>query len=153
MLINLFINSSQNNVVDKNLALLADEINAQPYSTVTILSPILIIDYNDTYVNCNYIYIKDFNRYYYCTVSVTTGQTMILTCYVDVLTSFKVELLKARCLILRTVKANFTLIPDTQYPLSDKQFLNEYIFPEQPFKLQDAPGQTADQRCIIMEVR
>lgn len=84
----LINNKSQANVVSKSLTTIATLNNFHYKEPTDILNPVVIIDYNSGYLNCNYIFLSDFNRYYFVENITVEHQRIILTCKVDVLMSF-----------------------------------------------------------------
>ena len=55
--------------------------------------PVIYLTYNASLLQANYVYISDFNRYYFITGREISGKTMYLTLHVDVLMSFKSDIL------------------------------------------------------------
>lgn len=135
MTIDLYNNKSQNNVLSKDIVQIKKDIVAKPYDAVSMLNPVIVLDYNADYLSCNYVYIHEWGRYYYATLTVTTAQTIVLTCSVDVLMSFKDTILNSTACITRSASKNHgTMIPDATYPMSNNRFIKNINFPQQPFK-------------------
>lgn len=60
---------------------------------ITLEDPVLYLGYDATLLTYNYVYIPDFQRYYFVTGREIDGQTMYISLHVDVLTSFKNDIL------------------------------------------------------------
>lgn len=89
MTLNLYLNKSDEKVTDKVIEPVATGINFNLLASTSIENPQLTIQFNPAYLVCNYVYIPDFHRYYYCTVTVDNYNIMTISCNVDVLMSFK----------------------------------------------------------------
>lgn len=59
------------------------EISIAATSTVDILEPVFIVDYDAAYLTCNYVYCSAFGLSYFCRVSENTAKRIVLTCTVD----------------------------------------------------------------------
>lgn len=150
MTVDLYINKSQNNVVLKDVTLIKN-VMCRPYETINIINPSLIIDYDVLLLNCNYVYIPDFNRYYFAVINVNTDNSITLSCNVDVLMSFQQSILNSYATVLRNSGIGApTHVVDAKYPISTQQtFLNELDFPLQPY----VRSVSLDDRHILLEVR
>lgn len=99
MIANFFINKSDKRVLNKNLQSL-NVLDIQLKENVSYISPVLILRNFNT--NANYVFIPYFNRYYYINdVIFSTGNTFIVYCSVDVLMSFKSEILSTQQMVTR----------------------------------------------------
>lgn len=59
----------------------------------SIEDPVLYMEHDATLLNCNYVYIPDFNRYYFVMGREIVEHTDFITLHVDVLMSFKTDIL------------------------------------------------------------
>ena len=78
-----------------------------------------------TYINKNYVYIPDFNRYYYVTKTDTlTAQHIVLSCHTDVLyTAYKKDnLLSNSCHVVRNQYQTNSDISTNDIILNAKQY-------------------------------
>lgn len=113
-------------MIDKTLGTATKVYNASdPSNTLTPLEPIdtlaprLIVEYDQSIVGCNYIYIADWDKYYYITnVDLTTAQRIIFQCKVDVLYTYKDEIKN-----LTAIKERGSSYPGNQY-IPDPQVLS-----------------------------
>lgn len=60
----------------------------EPTSTINQLNPVFKINYNDAYININYVVASFLGRKYNCLVDYQIGKIMTLHCTVDYLSSF-----------------------------------------------------------------
>lgn len=102
-------NSSERNRVTKTVTTLAT-VTGVLKDTTSIINPTLIIsgDIGD-YVTCNYCTIADFNRSYYVNdIRSLRNNIFEITCHVDVLSSFAVQI-KACTGIVQRQEENWNL--------------------------------------------
>ena len=86
MELKIYHNNSNTNVLSKNITLV-DTLDFSLKKDNSILQPVLILK---NYVDGNYCYIKEFNRYYYITdIKLLTGGLYQLHLEVDVLMTYK----------------------------------------------------------------
>lgn len=71
----------------------------EPTSTINQLNPVFKINYNDAYININYVIASFLGRKYNCVVDYQIGKIMTLHCTVDYLSSF--DLSKCPITVLR----------------------------------------------------
>ena len=71
-----------------------------------ILNPVLEIAYNAIYTSANYVYISDWNRWYFITGMETGAQRLYLRCHVDVLYTYKDQIRALSCVIARQEDEN-----------------------------------------------
>lgn len=101
MNVKLYINESNNNVLNKKITLISED-NILLKDNVDVYKPIIKIK-KPLLNNCNYVYIVDFKRYYYITnkKSINTD-VMELSLKCDVLMSFKNDILNSKGLIIKS---------------------------------------------------
>lgn len=86
--VQLYDNTSDNNVLSKNITLLTT-INCALKQETELINPVLIIEGDNILSDSNYAYIPDFNRYYYIrNKRQVTSNRVELDLHVDVLMSF-----------------------------------------------------------------
>lgn len=92
--ITFFQNSSDNNVVNKNLThLIYGNDNIVPLEIThdcSFANPVFVLgSSNFDFEHCNYLYFEDFHRYYYIDdIVIKSNKRIELHCSVDVLMSF-----------------------------------------------------------------
>ena len=67
-MINLYINKSDNNVVNKNLEVIHENVTYEMKTDTSVINPILIIDRTLWNENINYVYVEELKRYFYITI-------------------------------------------------------------------------------------
>lgn len=123
--VNLYVNSSDNRVVNKNLSAKLTYI-CDLTEVASIENPIIRIDNaNVSVLNYNYCYIDIFDRYYYCKVSIE-GTVAILECSVDVLMSYKKSILNTTCLVKRNEFLKDDRLVDNEIPIRCKKRIVTY---------------------------
>lgn len=89
---------------------------------VSIVNPTLILSYDGDYIDCNYCYVKEFDRYYFCKTSVDTGGRIVLTCTVDPLMSFATEIKECQACITRNEHTGIGYVVDNKLPVDPNRF-------------------------------
>ena len=119
MNITLYVNSSEQNKINKTLAPVATLTGAikEPSS---ITKPVILVEYSDP-ITFNYCYIDAFNRYYFVRdVVAVRNDLMRLFLDVDVLESFKTQIL-AQQVIIDKSKTDFNkYLPDENWRVNVK---------------------------------
>ena len=127
----LYRNWSDPNVLVKRLDILATE-SAQPYGEIDISAPELVLsDVPESVLNkVNYCYIPELERYYTASISLTNSGMYLLSGIVDVLMSFKDEILSIPAIIDRQEDpANCdTFINNGGYVSRVDNFMQRYSF-------------------------
>lgn len=120
MEITLYKNKSGNNVVSKTLVDDKDYNDVVLKENTTLEKPTLIIGGLGlaSLYKYNYLYIPNFHRYYFIDDRIAmTGKRIQLNCRVDVLMSFKDDILKSKQLVVRQEKKKNLMIQDSMLPL------------------------------------
>lgn len=79
---------------------------------ITLEDPVIYMAYDTSLLGLNYAYIPDFGRYYFVTGREIDGKTIYITLHVDVLMSFKNDILTSKGTATRSNFYNRN-IPDT----------------------------------------
>lgn len=91
----------------------------------SILTPVLTIK-SETFFNYNYCYIEKFKRCYFINdIEIYPNKIYILHLEVDVLMSFKNDILKSQCFISQQLKIN-PFYDDNSYKNEMKKEVNTY---------------------------
>ena len=108
MTINLYQSSAEDKRVDKtNYLTSAGTLTGTLKEETSIIDPSILIE-QATLPTFNYIYIPDFNRYYFVSNPVSVRKNLWrINCHVDVLMSYKTGILNMTCLVARN-EYNFT---------------------------------------------
>lgn len=127
MIIELYKNNSDNNVVNKNITKVG-EINVRLKEPVEREAPQLLVSgvIDDSY---DYLYIPEWNRYYYVEYKRQYSQSIYLVnTKIDVLKSFRSKILSARAIVehCETLKNNYvndsTWVSDVRRTTNIKNF-------------------------------
>lgn len=138
----LYNNKSDNIVVQKDISKII-EVNITYLGEVDITSPTVMLDLVDGYIDCNYMYIKEFKRYYYVTnITILDGYRLELDLKVDVLMSYASYILNSSQHITRQQVLYNLGVKDSETPILNGTFIqyknadNTYF----TFKREDADG-------------
>lgn len=93
-----------------------------------VLNPQIELAYFDTFSQYNYLYIPEWNRYYFInSTNVTLGQMIILNCSIDVLMSWQSQI-KTLGGITSRMTGNNILVGDTQMKTLTKTNIIQHNF-------------------------
>jgi hypothetical protein len=102
-----------------------------PKSTLDVIKPVFIINNNPAYLTCNYVKASFLNRQYFARITLDTGGRMIVTCSVDVLSSF--DLSECELTVLRSEQeAAPTKIQDGKLPILPNEQTVQQTVSENP---------------------
>ena len=130
--------------IDKTLTLVRTYSNADIVGDMSIQSPIisLQLDSFTDVINFNYIYIPELRRYYYVENSTIREDGFVqIQCRVDVLKSFKTDILDSTQYVDRQENKCSYQVPDNGYTIKSnrnltiKNFGNPIIVPNDDFIL------------------
>lgn len=99
MNINLYINNSDNNVMNKSLTLISNK-DIKLKNESNVITPVIVLK-GDISNDINYVSIPEWNRYYYITDKRSLNNDIYeINCKVDVLMSHKNDILNSDALII-----------------------------------------------------
>lgn len=95
--------------------------------STNIINPVFILRYNSNIFSANYLHSDDFSRYYFIENIVVEQQRIFVYCKVDVLYTYRTDILKTTCYVERQSKysedddtvAN-RFLPDGQVPIETR---------------------------------
>lgn len=130
MTINLYVNVSEKERVTKTLSL-EKSFSGTLREQTSVIDPVISIESTDNLSQYNYMYIPDFGRYYYIrnVESVKNGLWRI-TGHVDVLMSFKSQILANSGVIERQENKWNLYLPDPDFQTSNKTQIQTKKFPK-----------------------
>lgn len=133
MTIDLCNNLSENNIINKTIEVLDSDISCVVKGNISIEAPVLILTYDSDMIDAaNYVKISEFNRSYYISDIINlTGGRYEIRCKVDVLESFKDQILTLPVIIDKqqgTTLSNVYL-DDGSFILENKEFNTVINFP------------------------
>lgn len=125
--ITLFKNNNNNKVVNKGYKLETYKVlNGTFRDSVNILNPVFQIQ-NDEVPDCNYCYIADFRRYYYIdTITCVRTGLYEIECSVDVLYTYKDNILNSEQYISRQENEYNELLVDNMVTFDNKSTYTIY---------------------------
>ena len=129
----LYKTESAPNVVDKRLTEVAHYTSVRLLDDTSILTPTIEVREStiiDDLWTINYFYIPKFKRYYFVTDAVATAGMFRLSGRVDVLRSYKSEILISSQIMSRQENLQDRYLHDSMIPISDKQEVQEIEFGE-----------------------
>lgn len=83
----LYNNISDRRTLTKSISLIRELTGCELYCGSSLSNPIFKLKYYPEYIDCNYIYIPEFKRYYFCRPDVDPGGIIYFYCECDVLMS------------------------------------------------------------------
>ena len=129
--------TADNRLVDKtSFITLGSPVNCEVYHECSIMSPTFLLAYNSSYINCNYLYVSAWHRYYFIVdETVAPGGRIYLSCQEDVLMSNKNEIKALSGYLVRTEdnKLNNKYIYDKRHPYQENRKCRTYDFNRSPF--------------------
>lgn len=130
MTIILYTNSSENNALNKELTTLATLSGSLREETSIIDPEITVVDIDSYIPDLNYAYVAEFNRYYFVTniESVREG-VWKLTMHVDVLYTYKDQILANTAIIERNENEYDLLLNDGLFQTQQNPRIAQYPFP------------------------
>lgn len=121
--------------------------NCDIYESCDVMYPSFILRYNARIFNCNYVYVSEWNRYYYITdIRLNPSGKMIITCREDVLMSNKSAIRNLDVNVIRNQKQRNKLLVDYEYPAEIMSTLTTLKFNKTPF------NNNSDDYTIVMGV-
>ena len=133
MNIKLCSSTSEIVAINKDISII-DDVSATIKGALSVENPVLILQYkSDIQSNVNYVYIPEYNRYYFVTDIINlTGGRYEIHCKVDVLMSFKDYILNLSCIVdKQSSKDNANMyLDDGSFVVQSKEFVDTINFPK-----------------------
>lgn len=100
-----------------------------------IMDPVLEMSYDVVLLTCNYMYIPEFNRYYFVTKIEVGAQRMFITAHVDVLQTYAAQIRNLNCIIARQESKDHAnlYLNDKIFKALNYKVINTVKFPKTPF--------------------
>lgn len=115
MIVKLYKNTSDNNVVNKSISGEIVFNNVNCHTNKEVVSPSFSFVSTTDLTDYNYCYIPKFKRYYYLNISVGINSVYNCFCTVDTLMSFKDYLLSQKATITRNENLSNGYLLDEKY--------------------------------------
>lgn len=132
MTIDILQTSSANNVINKVISTIKKNVVCNVKEPISIINPIVILSFDVETLKANYTYIPDYKRYYYITDIVPlTGGRIELHLAVDVLYSFKDDILNSTAIIdkQQNIGNANVYLNDGSYITQEKEFHSVINYP------------------------
>lgn len=130
LMINLYVNESDTNVVDKNITTIHSNVAYEFKTETSMTSPVIFIDRSLWNDSINYVYIDELNRFFFVKdVKFMTGKMIALICEVDVLMSFRSELKKETAILERQTSLANLYFNDSELPIENRINQTFKLFP------------------------
>lgn len=137
MNITLYTTTDDMRTVDKTLTTVKS-VTATPTEPMNVLAPTLIINYDNSVLSANYVYIPALNRYYYIdNIDLLKGNRILLSCRVDVLKTYANDIGNCNCICVRSESIGTpTQIPDKNLPIDpNREDIVSIVFSNDPLNV------------------
>ena len=133
MTVTLMKNSSDRKALDKNLTTITT-VTANPLEDCDILKPRLVLRYNASIELINFMYIPEFQRYYFASCKVQPGGQIEITGEIDYLTTYKNAIKNTKVLLDRTAKEELSSLyfADENIRKYSYERTQNFLFPNNP---------------------
>ena len=109
------------------------------YDSSNIIAPKLLIEFNTAVFQKNYCYIPTFSRYYFINnIEVDAGERIIINCSIDVLNTYKSNILSLDVTVTRNEYAQANNLIDPLATFTPKRNVEVYPFSSTPFNIRSA---------------
>lgn len=112
---NFYKNLSDNRTVNKDIYTTVNGLDIVLKDNCDILNPTFILNVNNKILNSNYMWVSDLNRFYYIENIELSQQRMFIKAKVDVLMTYKSEILNINCIIKRQSNLYNSYLNDDEY--------------------------------------
>lgn len=127
----LLHNRSENNAIGKQYTSIA-RVSALIKGEISVENPTLILDYTEDSTGINYMYIGEYDRYYFINeIRHITGSRYEIKATVDVLESFKTDIKALSCIIDKQQSPTLSnkYINDGDWIATQREFTRIHEFP------------------------
>ena len=112
-----YYNKSDKRYLNKDIEAKYRDIPIQILTPSSIINPTLKVSSGLIGQNVNYVYIPDLRRYYYIDNYIMENGFVIIECKVDVLMSFKNEILSEKVIASRSSNRYNLYLPDDKFKM------------------------------------
>ena len=137
MIIDLYTCSADRRKLNKSSSMTAITglagLSCAPTDRVNMITPEFVIDYNSTYLSANYLYCRDFDRYYFISnPRFDTAGRIVLPCVIDVRMTAHTKIAASECIITRAESIGQpTQIIDSKLPVNPaNKIITSILLPE-----------------------
>lgn len=156
MTLTLYINQSDSLVVNKQIEALKSQVDFKLLDDCDEFSPVLILKNETASRNANYIYIEDWNKYYYITDRTYNNNGILtLSCREDVLMTLKGQFLGIPQIITRSSDPDVynSLLEDNLFQAQSNMQIQQKILKTDVFNIVDNANPDAAFNYILTTVK
>lgn len=128
MYITTYVNASDEHVLDKSITKVHDNINVVLKDDTNMINPVIIVS-GSLAPSYNYVYLTDFNRYYYVRDITYSQQRYYIALEVDVLMSFNAAIKSLEVIANRSSSRFNVYQPDNSIPFLQRNIIATQKFP------------------------
>lgn len=128
MTITTYVNDSEEHVLDKSITKVSENISVVLKDDTNMIMPTIITS-NSISHNFNYIYISEFDRYYYVKNMTYSQQRYYIECAVDVLMSFNSDIKDLEVIANRSSSDYNVYQKDDSIPFENRSIISTQPFP------------------------
>ena len=125
MYITTYVNASDEHVLDKSITKVHDNVNVILKDDTNLINPVIIVS-GSLAPSYNYVYLTDFNRYYYVRDITYSQQRYYIALEVDVLMSFNAAIKSLEVIANRSSSRFNVYQPDNSIPFLFSRLLQAY---------------------------
>jgi len=141
--VTLYNTSSDPRTLFKALTAIAT-VNVEIMDNNNVSKPILVFDNPQNYRGINYVFIPHFNRFYFASVEIVSGQLCNIHCDVDVLMSYAAGIHNTKVLLDRTAQGKLSNL----YFADDK--IRKYAYERTQAKYFPLSPLSRDGYCVLI---
>lgn len=129
MTITLYNNTSDNIRLSKTLTQIT-QLTGTLRANCDVLNPVILFE-GEFNVNCNYLHIPDFGRYYYVTdITVINSNMYQVTAHVDVLQTYAAQIKTCTGIIARQENSYNRYLNDSNFKIYQNPIIKTTTFPQ-----------------------
>lgn len=128
MNITTYVNASDEHVLDKSITKVHDSISVILKDDTNLINPVIIVS-GSLAPSYNYVYITEFNRYYYVRDITYSQQRYYIALEVDVLMSFNAAIKDLEVIANRSSSRFNVYQPDNSIPFLQNNIIATQKFP------------------------
>lgn len=128
MTINLLYTTDDPFTATKTTTTVAAGVTIVPKANLDILSPVVVLAYNASYLGANYAYIPDLGRYYFIRDQILSpGKQIALQLNIDIRMSWDAGIRGCSGVVVRSQSIGSNYFPDDKLPVDPRRVWLESI--------------------------
>lgn len=156
MTLTLYLNQSDTLVVNKQIEAIKSQVEFKLLDDCDEFSPVLILKNETAAQRANYIYIEDWNKYYYITDRTYNNNGILtLTCREDVLMTLKGQYLGIPQIITRSSDPAVynSMLEDNLFQAQSNMQIQQKVLGVDVFNTRDNPSADVTLNYVLTTVR